>query len=161
MVVIVLCLFLTKPCVGLHYVIMVYVFTVHAHLVYFSHLPFLTMSSIRIASCVSHKLFLLPVPRRCFFADHFCYTCVCFVFVMLSCLFTVALWSPAGKRAIFLRLLCVMFYCGFVTSPCGVLGQVSYLFVSIPDLCLLTYLGVINHRVCDGMVSLPWIPACF
>ena len=27
--------------------------------------------------------------------DHFCY--LCFVFIMLSCLFIAALWSPAGK----------------------------------------------------------------
>ena len=27
--------------------------------------------------------------------DHFCY--LCFMFVMLSCLFNAALWSPAGK----------------------------------------------------------------
>ena len=33
-----------------------------------------------------------------------------------------------------------MFSCVFVTFPCGVLGQVWYLIVSIPDLCLLTYL---------------------
>ena len=26
---------------------------------------------------------------------HFCY--LCFVFVLLSCLFNAALWSPAGK----------------------------------------------------------------
>ena len=29
--------------------------------------------------------------------------------------------------------------CVFVTFPCGVLGQVWYLIVSIPDLCLLSY----------------------
>ena len=33
----------------------------------------------------------------------------------------------------------LMFSCVFVTFPCGVLGQVWYLIVSIPDLCLLTY----------------------
>ena len=33
----------------------------------------------------------------------------------------------------------VMFSCVFVTFACGVLGQVWYLIVSIPDLCLLTY----------------------
>ena len=30
-------------------------------------------------------------------------------------------------------------YCGFVTFPCGILGQVWYLIVSIPDLCHLSY----------------------
>ena len=43
------------------------------------------------------------------------------------------------KRADLLALLCVMFYCVFGTFPCGVLGQVWYLIVSIPDLCLLSY----------------------
>ena len=38
-----------------------------------------------------------------------------------------------------LTLLYVMFSCVFVTFPCGVLGQVWYLIVSIPDLCLLPY----------------------
>ena len=36
-------------------------------------------------------------------------------------------------------LSCVIFYCVFVTFPCGVLGQVWYLIVSIPDLCHLIY----------------------
>ena len=35
--------------------------------------------------------------------------------------------------------MCVMIYCVFVTFPCGVLGQMWYLIVSISDLCLLTY----------------------
>ena len=63
---------------------------------------------------------------------HFRY--LCFVFVMLTCLVIAALLSPAGKG-----LTCVMFYCVFVTFPCGFLGQVWYLIVSIPDPCLLTY----------------------
>ena len=54
--------------------------------------------------------------------DHFCY--LCFVFVMLSCLFIAALWSPAGKGLASSALLYAMIYCGFVTFPCGVLGQV-------------------------------------
>ena len=34
-------------------------------------------------------------------------------------------------------LLFVMFNCDFVTYPCGILDQVWYLIVSIPDLCRL------------------------
>ena len=64
--------------------------------------------------------------------DHFCY--LCFVFAMFSCLFVVAMWSPAG-----MVLLCVMFYCDFVIFPCVVLGQVCALIVSSSDLCLLSY----------------------
>ena len=36
-------------------------------------------------------------------------------------------------------LLCVMFPCVFVTFPYGGLGQVWFLIVSIPDLCLLYF----------------------
>ena len=32
-----------------------------------------------------------------------------------------------------------MFACVFVTFPCDALGQVLYLVVLIPDLCLLPY----------------------
>ena len=53
--------------------------------------------------------------------DHFCYLCL--VFVMLSHLFYAALWSPAGK-GLTSFLLFVMFYCVFVTFPCGNLAQV-------------------------------------
>ena len=55
--------------------------------------------------------------------------------VMLSCLFLAALRSSAGLLA----LLYVMFSLCFVTFPFGVLGQVWYLIVSIPDICLLPY----------------------
>ena len=68
--------------------------------------------------------------------DHFCY--LCFVFVMLSCLFVAALWSPAGKGLALGSLMCGVLLC-FVTFPCDVLGWVWYLFVSISDLCLHTY----------------------
>ena len=61
------------------------------------------------------------------------------VFVMLFRLFIAALWSPAGK-GLTSWLLFVMSNCDFVTFPCGILGQVWYLIVLIPDLCLLSYL---------------------
>ena len=67
---------------------------------------------------------------------------------MLSRLFIVALWSHAA--------LVLMFNCVFVTFPCGTLGQVWYLIVSIPDFCRLSFfvnclqlqttlLTVVNH----------------
>ena len=37
-------------------------------------------------------------------------------------------------------LSCAMFYCVFVTFPCGILGRLWCLIVSIPDLCLLSYI---------------------
>ena len=57
---------------------------------------------------------------------------------MLSRLFIAALCSPAGKGLTF-WLLFVMFNCVFVTFPCGILGQVWYLIVSIPNLCHISY----------------------
>ena len=65
--------------------------------------------------------------------------CLCLVFAMLSCLFIAALWSPAGK-GLTSWLSFVMFNCVFVTFPCGILGQVWYLIVLIPDLCHLSFL---------------------
>ena len=44
--------------------------------------------------------------------------------------------------------MCYVF-CVLVAFPCGVLGQVCFLMVSIPDLCLLSYFAVdvITHVV--------------
>ena len=72
--------------------------------------------------------------------DHLCYLCV--VFFMPSRLFIAALWSPAGK-GLTSWLLFVMFNCVFVTFLCGILGQVWYLIVLIPDLCPLSYFDCI------------------
>ena len=57
---------------------------------------------------------------------------LCFVSVMLSCLFIAALWSPAGTS----YLVCDVFVClcHFTRDD---LGQVWYLIVWIPDICLL------------------------
>ena len=74
--------------------------------------------------------------------DHLCYFCL--VFVMLSRLYIAALWSPAGKGLTSWRLF-VLFYCKFVTFPCGILGQVWYLIVSTPDLCSLSYFKEDNY----------------
>ena len=65
------------------------------------------------------------------------------MFVILSGPFTAALWSLAGKGpASWLSF--VMYNCVFVTFPCGILGQVWYLIVSIPDLCHLSYFIYLN-----------------
>ena len=60
------------------------------------------------------------------------------MFVMLSCLFIGALWSPAGK-GLTSWLLFVVFNSVFVTFQCGILGPVWYLIVSSPDLYHLSY----------------------
>ena len=71
--------------------------------------------------------------------DHLCYLCL--LSDMLSGLFIAALWSPAGK-GLTSSILFVMFNCGFVSFPCGIMVQVWYLIVSIPDLCRLSYFNL-------------------
>ena len=85
------------------------------------------------------SIFLLTVPRWCFFCGSFLLIvfCVCLCYTVLSvpCSLVITCW----ERADLLTLLCVMFSCVFVTFPCGILGQVWYFIVLIPDLCLLPY----------------------
>ena len=87
----------------------------------------------------SGKIFYCPfkggtsfVDILCFFYSVLCLLCLC------ECLFICALWSPAGK-GLTSWLSFVVSICEFVTFPIGILGQVWYLIVSIPDLCTLTY----------------------
>ena len=61
-------------------------------------------------------------------------SCVWHAFVSVHCWLMVTSWERADLLA-----LVVMFYCVFVTFPCGIQGQVWYLIVSIPDLCHLSY----------------------
>ena len=78
---------------------------------------------------------LLAVPRRCFFCGSFLIFMfgACHAFLSVHCSLVVTCWERAGL----LVLLCAMFLCVFVAFQCDVLGQVWYLIVSIPDLCLL------------------------
>ena len=55
--------------------------------------------------------------------------------------FVVICW----ERADLLALVCGA-YCEFCHFPIGILGQVWYLIVWIPDLCTLTYLEVHVHQ---------------
>ena len=61
----------------------------------------------------------------------------------------------ALERANILALLYVMFSCVFVTFICGVLGQVWYLIVSIPYLCLLPTLT--KFRALDPLDVSAWV----
>ena len=60
--------------------------------------------------------------------------CVFRAFASVHCCVVVTCW----ERADLLALVCDV-YCVFVTFPCGILGQVWYLIVSIPDLYRLSY----------------------
>ena len=61
-------------------------------------------------------------------------SCVCHAFACVHCCLVVT----KRERADLLALVCDV-YCDFVTFPFGILGQVWYLIVSIPDPCCLSY----------------------
>ena len=55
-------------------------------------------------------------------------SCVCHAFASVHCCLVVTCWEKADLLTF------------FVTFPCAILGQVWYLIVLIPDLCVLSYL---------------------
>ena len=63
--------------------------------------------------------------------------------VMISRLLIAALWSPAGK-GLTSWLSFVVLKCVVVTFLFGILGQVWYLIVSIPDFCPLSYFHTVR-----------------
>ena len=73
--------------------------------------------------------------------DLLCFFCL--VFAMPLCAFVyMCLVVTCWERADLLGLVCgvLLLVCHF---PIGILGQVWYLIVSIPDLCTLTYFAKI------------------
>ena len=74
----------------------------------------------------------LSPPRWYFLRGFFFILCLS----LLYCLVMVTCW----ERADFFAPLYVMFSSAFVIFPYGILGQVWYLIVLIPELCLLLYL---------------------
>ena len=74
------------------------------------------------------------------------------------CSLVVTCW----ERANLLALLYVMFSCVFVTFPSGVLGQVWYLIVLIPDLWLRTLkqgiISLLDTTSCDKVFFLSYFP---
>ena len=62
-------------------------------------------------------------------------SCVCHAF---ACDCSLLPCGHQKGKADLLALVCDV-YCDFVTFPFGILGQVWYLIVSIPDLCCFSY----------------------
>ena len=85
----------------------------------------------------SSKIFYWPFQGGTSYVDLLCFvlSCVCYVFVRVYlyvlCGHLVGKGWPLGSR-----LWCLLWVCHF---PIGILGQVWYLIVSIPDPCTLTY----------------------
>ena len=90
----------------------------------------------------SSKIFYWPFQGGTSFVDLLCFCSVlcllCFVRVCLYVLRGHLLGKgwPLGSR-----LWCLLWVCHF---PIGILGQVWYLIVSIPDLCNLTYFDLLT-----------------
>ena len=94
----------------------------------------------------SSKIFYWPFQGGTSFVDLLCFCSVlcllCFVRVCLYVLCGHLLGKgwPLGSC-----LWCLLWVCHF---PIGILGQVWYLIVSIPDLCILTYLYNFLYSCC-------------
>ena len=97
----------------------------------------------------SSKIFYWPFQGGTSFVDLLCFCSVlcllCFVRVCLYVLRGHLLGKgwPLGSR-----LWCLLWVCHF---PIGILGQVWYLIVSIPDLCNLTYFYTLFKTSMEGI----------
>ena len=88
---------------------------------------------------------------------YFVLSCVCYVFVRV-CLYVLCGHLLGKGWPLGSRLWCLLWVCHF---PIGILGQVWYLIVSIPDLCTLTYFksivcGNINYKsinICHCIIN--------
>ena len=101
----------------------------------------------------SSKIFLLSGPRRYFYCGSFIIflSCVCYAFVrirlLLPCGHLLGKGWPLGSR-----LWCLIVS---LLLSIGILGQVWYLIVSIPDLCPLSYFNTtVAQGFKTGMVTL-------
>ena len=68
--------------------------------------------------------------------------CVCHAFASVYCCLVVTCLERADLLTLVFDALLF-----FGTFPCGILGQVWYLLVSIPDLCCLSYFAIIHSGV--------------
>ena len=110
----------------------------------------------------SSKIFYWPFQGGTSFVDLLCFCSVlcllCFVRVCLYVLCGHLLGKgwPHGSR-----LWCLLWVCHF---PIGILGQVWYLIVSIPDLCTITYYDLLDHLSMDVFqttwLTWPFIYGC-
>ena len=106
----------------------------------------------------SSKIFYWPFQGGTSFVDLLCFCSVlcllCFVRVCLYVLCGHLLGKgwPLGSR-----LWCLLWVCHF---PIGILGQVWYLIVSIPDLCTITYFFfwcLVTDSFLWPSLTVPWV----
>ena len=92
----------------------------------------------------SSKIFYWPFQGGTSFEDLYVFvlSCVCYVFVRV-CLYVLCGHLLGKGWPLGSRLWCLLWVCHF---PIGILGQVWYLIVSIPDFCTLTYFNSYHLR---------------
>ena len=73
-------------------------------------------------------------------------SCVSHVFASVHCCLVVTCWERADLFALVGDVYCIV-----LTFPCGILGQVWYLIVSFPVLCL-SYFD--NRGIGHDMISI-------
>ena len=78
---------------------------------------------------------------------------VCHAFVSVHCCLVVTCWERADLLALVWDV-----YCDFVTFSFGILGQVWYLIVLIPDPCCLSYFNIPINSYCQVHVPVYWYP---
>ena len=91
----------------------------------------------------SSKIFYWPFQGGTSFVDLLCFCSVlCLLCFVRICLYVLRGHLLGKGWPLSSRLWCLLWVCHF---PIGILGQVWYLIVSIPDLCNLTYFGVLSN----------------
>ena len=85
----------------------------------------------------SSKIFYWPFQCGTSFVDLLCFCSVlCLLCIVRVCLYVLCGHLLGKGWPLGSRLWCLLWVCHF---PIGILGQVWYLIVSIPDLCTITY----------------------
>ena len=90
----------------------------------------------------SSKIFYWPFQGGTSFVDLLCFCSVlCLLCFVRVCLYVLRGHLLGKGWPLGIRLWCLLWVCHF---PIGILGQVWYLIVSVPDLCNLTYFSHTN-----------------
>ena len=107
----------------------------------------------------SSKIFYWPFQGGTFLWIFYVFvlSCVCYVFVRV-CLYVLCGHLLGKGWPLGSRLWCLLWVCLF---PIGILGQVWYLIVSIPDLCTLTYFKFYRLPIqelphWDSLIQVKW-----
>ena len=88
----------------------------------------------------SSKILYWPFQGGTSFVELLCFSGLCMLYAFVRVCLLCACW----ERSVLLALVCgvLLWVCYF---PNGILGQVRYMVVTIPDLCTLTYSDMISH----------------